>query len=48
MSYYVDQQTMDTVYRALSLPLTRMLPERTRHNSIEDQEEVVEEVDNDP
>ncbi|XP_005391625.1 PREDICTED: intraflagellar transport protein 140 homolog isoform X1 [Chinchilla lanigera] len=48
MSYYIDQRTMDTVYQALGLPLTRMLPERTRHNSMEDQEEVVEEVDNDP
>ncbi|XP_004873803.1 intraflagellar transport protein 140 homolog isoform X2 [Heterocephalus glaber] len=48
MAYYVDQRTMDTVYRALGLPLTHMLPERTHHNSIEDQEEVVEEVDNDP
>lgn len=48
MSYYMDQRTMDTVYRALGLPLTRMLPEQTCHNSTEDQDEVVEEVDNDP
>ncbi|XP_010618814.1 intraflagellar transport protein 140 homolog isoform X3 [Fukomys damarensis] len=47
MLYYVDQRTMDTVYRALGLPLTHVLPERTHHNSTEDQEEVVEEVDND-
>lgn len=47
MLYYVDQRTMDTVYRALGLPLTHGLPERTHHSSTEDQEEVVEEVDND-
>ncbi|XP_023369568.1 intraflagellar transport protein 140 homolog [Otolemur garnettii] len=52
MSYYVSQHTADLVLQGLGLPLTRALPERTRHNSMEDHrevdEEVVEEVENDP
>uniref|UniRef100_H0WI76 Intraflagellar transport protein 140 homolog n=1 Tax=Otolemur garnettii TaxID=30611 RepID=H0WI76_OTOGA len=51
MSYYVSQHTADLVLQGLGLPLTRALPERTRHNSMEDHrevdEEVVEEVEND-
>ncbi|KAG3258905.1 intraflagellar transport protein 140 homolog isoform X1 [Ictidomys tridecemlineatus] len=48
MSYYVDQQTVDAVHQGLGLPLTRVVPERIRHNSIEDHDEVVEEVENGP
>ncbi|XP_048188881.1 intraflagellar transport protein 140 homolog [Perognathus longimembris pacificus] len=52
MSYYVDQRTVDAVHQALGLPLSRIVPERIRHNSMEDHkdvdEEVVEEVDNEP
>ncbi|KAM4819952.1 intraflagellar transport protein 140 homolog [Thomomys bottae] len=52
MSYYVDQRTVDAVHLALGLPLSRVVPERIRHNSMEDHkdmdEEVVEEVENEP
>lgn len=52
MSYYVDQRTVDTVHQGLGLPPSRIMPERVRHNSMEDHkevyEEVIEEVDNDP
>ncbi|VTJ61863.1 Hypothetical predicted protein [Marmota monax] len=48
MSYYVDQQTVDAVHQGLGLPLTRVVPERIRHNSIEDHDEVIEEVENGP
>lgn len=52
MSYYVTQQTVDAVHRGLGIPLARMVPERTRHNSREDpkdvDEEVMEEVENNP
>ncbi|XP_019503997.1 PREDICTED: intraflagellar transport protein 140 homolog [Hipposideros armiger] len=52
MSYYVTQQTVDAVHRGLGIPLARMAPERTRHNSREDpkevDEEVMEEVENNP
>ncbi|XP_040604239.1 intraflagellar transport protein 140 homolog [Mesocricetus auratus] len=48
ISYYVDQHTVDTVHQGLGLPLSRILPERVRHNSMEDHEEVMEEMENDP
>ncbi|ERE68713.1 putative intraflagellar transport protein [Cricetulus griseus] len=52
ISYYVDQRTVDTVHQGLGLPPSRILPERVRHNSMEDHkdvyEEVMEEVENDP
>ncbi|XP_012866719.1 PREDICTED: intraflagellar transport protein 140 homolog [Dipodomys ordii] len=52
MSYYVDQRTVDAVHQALGLPLSRIVPERIRHNSMEDHkevdEEVVEEVESEP
>ncbi|XP_028616848.1 intraflagellar transport protein 140 homolog [Grammomys surdaster] len=52
ISYYVDQRTVDTVHQGLGLPPSRIMPERVRHNSMEDHkevdEEVIEEVDNDP
>ncbi|XP_004438256.1 PREDICTED: intraflagellar transport protein 140 homolog [Ceratotherium simum simum] len=52
MSYYVSQQTVDAVHQGLGIPLTRVVPERIRHNSVEDHkeidEEVMEEVENDP
>ncbi|XP_057632791.1 intraflagellar transport protein 140 homolog isoform X2 [Chionomys nivalis] len=51
ISYYVDQRTVDTVHQGLGLPLSRIIPERVRHNSMEDHkdvyEEVMEEVEND-
>nr|XP_021492824.1 intraflagellar transport protein 140 homolog isoform X2 [Meriones unguiculatus] len=51
MSYYVDQRTVDTVHQGLGLPPSRIMPERIRHNSMEDHkevyEEVIEEVEND-
>lgn len=52
MSYYVTQETVDAVHRGLGIPLARVAPQRTRHNSKEDpkevDEEVMEEVENDP
>uniref|UniRef100_A0A8C5KRC3 Intraflagellar transport 140 n=1 Tax=Jaculus jaculus TaxID=51337 RepID=A0A8C5KRC3_JACJA len=48
MSYYVDQRTVDAVHQGLGLPLTRVLPERIRHNSMEDQKEMYEEVEEEP
>ncbi|XP_070423153.1 intraflagellar transport protein 140 homolog [Equus przewalskii] len=52
MSYYVSQRTVDAVHQGLGIPLLRVAPERTRHNSMEDHremgEEVAEEVENDP
>ncbi|XP_005349174.1 intraflagellar transport protein 140 homolog isoform X2 [Microtus ochrogaster] len=51
ISYYVDQRTVDTVHQGLGLPISRIIPERVRHNSMEDHkdvyEEVMEEVEND-
>ncbi|XP_054445339.1 intraflagellar transport protein 140 homolog [Pteronotus mesoamericanus] len=51
VSYYVNQQTVDAVHQGLGIPLARIMPERI-HNSMEDpkevDEEVVEEVENDP
>lgn len=51
ISYYVDQRTVDTVHQGLGLPLSRIIPERVRHNSMEDHkdvyDEVMEEVEND-
>lgn len=52
MSYYVSQRTVDAVHQGLGIPLLRVAPERTRHNSMEDHremgEEVAEEVENNP
>lgn len=51
MSYYVTQQTVDAVHRGLGIPLARMAPERTRHNSREDPkegDEVMEEIESHP
>nr|XP_011746714.1 intraflagellar transport protein 140 homolog isoform X1 [Macaca nemestrina] len=52
MSYYVSPRAVDAVHQGLGLPLPRMVPERVRHNSMEDprepDEEVVEEADDDP
>ncbi|CAH6786630.1 Ift140 [Phodopus roborovskii] len=52
ISYYVDQRTVDIVHQGLGLPPSRIMPERVRHNSMEDHkdvyEEVMEEVENDP
>ncbi|XP_024408937.2 intraflagellar transport protein 140 homolog isoform X2 [Desmodus rotundus] len=48
VSYYVSQQTVDAVHQGLGLPLARMVPEQTHHDSMEDPEEVMEEVENDP
>lgn len=52
MSYYVTQETVDAVHRGLGIPLARVAPQGTRHNSKEDpkevDEEVMEEVENDP
>ncbi|XP_030068388.1 intraflagellar transport protein 140 homolog [Microcaecilia unicolor] len=45
LTYYVNQHTMEIVHQALGMPLTRHnMPERIRHNSIEDGEEVEEVV----
>ncbi|MEE6497228.1 hypothetical protein FKM82_002667 [Ascaphus truei] len=45
LTYYVSQSTVEAVHRALSIPLSRdAAPERVRHNSLEDGEEVEEEV----
>lgn len=52
MSYYVNQRTVDAVHQGLGIPLVRTVPERVRHNSVEDRkevdEEVLEEVESDP
>lgn len=52
ISYYVNQRTVNTVHQGLGLPLSRIIPERVRHNSMEDHkdvyEEVMEEVENEP
>lgn len=48
VSYYVNQQTVDAVHQGLGIPLARIVPERTHHDSMEDPEEVMEEVENDP
>ncbi|XP_030781379.1 intraflagellar transport protein 140 homolog isoform X3 [Rhinopithecus roxellana] len=52
MSYYVSPRAVDAVHQGLGLPLSRTVPERVRHNSMEDprepDEEVVEEADDDP
>ncbi|XP_003928427.1 intraflagellar transport protein 140 homolog isoform X2 [Saimiri boliviensis] len=52
MSYYVSPRAVEAVHQGLGLPLTRAVPERVRHNSMEDprepDEEVVEEADDDP
>uniref|UniRef100_G1LNJ6 Intraflagellar transport protein 140 homolog n=1 Tax=Ailuropoda melanoleuca TaxID=9646 RepID=G1LNJ6_AILME len=52
MSYYVNQRTVDAVHQGLGIPLVRAVPERVRHNSVEDRkeadEEVLEEVESDP
>ncbi|XP_043825687.1 intraflagellar transport protein 140 homolog [Dromiciops gliroides] len=51
LTYYVNQRTMDAVHRGLGIPLSRIMPERIRHNSMEDgkevDEEVIEEVEDD-
>uniref|UniRef100_H2ZSL2 Intraflagellar transport 140 n=1 Tax=Latimeria chalumnae TaxID=7897 RepID=H2ZSL2_LATCH len=45
LTYYVNQQTVEAIHQALGIPLSRATaPERIRHNSIEDGEEVEEEV----
>lgn len=44
LSYYVDQRTVDTVHQGLGLRLSRTIPERVRHNSMEDHKDVYEEV----
>nr|XP_006204453.1 intraflagellar transport protein 140 homolog isoform X1 [Vicugna pacos]XP_031542965.1 intraflagellar transport protein 140 homolog isoform X1 [Vicugna pacos]XP_031542966.1 intraflagellar transport protein 140 homolog isoform X1 [Vicugna pacos] len=44
MSYYVSQQTVDAVHQGLGIPLTRAVPARTRHHSMEDHKEMDEEV----
>ncbi|XP_062999141.1 intraflagellar transport protein 140 homolog [Elgaria multicarinata webbii] len=44
LNYYVNQQTVEAVHRGLGVPLSRNpVPERVRHNSVEDKE-VEEEV----
>lgn len=52
MSYYVSQHTVDAVHQGLGLPLTCAVPERMRHNSVEEHkgadEEVAEEVESGP
>ncbi|KAM4631549.1 intraflagellar transport protein 140 homolog [Discoglossus pictus] len=46
LTYYVSQSTVEAVHRALSIPLSRnAAPERVRHNSVEDSEEVEEVPD---
>nr|KAF6440757.1 intraflagellar transport 140 [Rousettus aegyptiacus] len=51
VSYYVNQRAVDAVHQGLGIPLVRIMPERIRHNSMEDpkevDEEVMEEVEND-
>lgn len=51
VSYYVNQRAVDAVHQGLGIPLARIMPERIRHNSMEDpkevDEEVMEEVEND-
>ncbi|XP_067407526.1 intraflagellar transport protein 140 homolog isoform X3 [Emydura macquarii macquarii] len=45
LAYYVNQQTIEAVHRGLGIPLSRNpVPERIRHNSMEDNKEVEEEV----
>lgn len=45
LTYYVNQRTVEAVHRAVGIPLSRnSVPERIRHNSMEDGEEVDEEV----
>ncbi|XP_069343215.1 intraflagellar transport protein 140 homolog [Eulemur rufifrons] len=44
MSYYVSQRTTDAVLQGLGLPPARVVPQRIRHNSMEDPREVDEEV----
>ncbi|XP_045676873.1 intraflagellar transport protein 140 homolog [Phyllostomus hastatus] len=48
VSYYVTQQTVDAVHQGLGIPPARLVPEQTHHDSMEDPEEVMEEVENDP
>lgn len=52
MSYYVSQHTVDAVHQGLGLPLTCAVPERMRHNSVEEHkgadEEVADEVESGP
>ncbi|KAF6124817.1 intraflagellar transport 140 [Phyllostomus discolor] len=48
VSYYVTQQTVDAVHQGLGIPPARFVPEQTHHDSMEDPEEVMEEVENDP
>ncbi|KAK2097281.1 hypothetical protein P7K49_022732 [Saguinus oedipus] len=52
VSYYVSPQAVEAVHQGLGLPLMHTMPERVRHNSMEDprepDEEVVEEADDDP
>lgn len=52
VSFYVNQRTVDAVHQGLGIPLARPVPERTHHSSMEDSkevdEEVMEEVENDP
>ncbi|XP_063790737.1 intraflagellar transport protein 140 homolog isoform X2 [Pseudophryne corroboree] len=46
LSYYVPQSTVETVYRALSIPHSQQpVSEHVRHNSMEDSEEVEEAPD---
>ncbi|XP_074867277.1 intraflagellar transport protein 140 homolog isoform X3 [Carettochelys insculpta] len=45
LTYYVTQQTIEAVHRGLSIPLNQNpVPERIRHNSMEDNKEVEEDV----
>ncbi|XP_057603578.1 intraflagellar transport protein 140 homolog isoform X4 [Hippopotamus amphibius kiboko] len=52
MSYYVSQRTVDAVHQGLGIPPTRIVPERTHRDSMEDRkemdEEVMEEVEDGP
>ncbi|XP_069503073.1 intraflagellar transport protein 140 homolog isoform X2 [Ambystoma mexicanum] len=48
LNYYVNQRNIETIHRALGIPMSRnSMPERIRHNSMEDGEEVDEEVADD-
>ncbi|XP_059572178.1 intraflagellar transport protein 140 homolog isoform X3 [Alligator mississippiensis] len=45
LTYYVSQRTIEAVHRGLGIPLSRNpVPERIRHNSMEDNKEVEEDV----
>nr|XP_048723967.1 intraflagellar transport protein 140 homolog isoform X1 [Caretta caretta]XP_048723968.1 intraflagellar transport protein 140 homolog isoform X1 [Caretta caretta]XP_048723969.1 intraflagellar transport protein 140 homolog isoform X1 [Caretta caretta] len=45
LTYYVNERTIEAVHRGLGIPWNRNpVPERIRHNSIEDNKEVEEDV----